>query len=149
MEKMATEHPGIILPRSHHPNQGVRRTFLEGFATFLEMATPGDILVTKEADNTSDNAILSRLLDAVYVQGFDVALASCYAPGGGLESTTKFRMILSKCANLIVKLRFNLWGIHTLSSFYRAFRQECLAEALPPRSGHDGCGRIHLRGRRC
>lgn len=130
LEKLSEKFPGKIIIKSHCPNKGVKKTFMEGFAVFLDLASPGDILVTKEADNTSDNSILKQMLKEVTDNGFDIALASCYAPGGGLEATTAFRMFLSKGANLLVKVRFNLWGLYTFSSFYRAFRYECLEEAL-------------------
>ena len=115
---------------SHFPNAGVRRSFMDGFAEFLRIGGPGDVLVTKEADNTSDNAVLGRMLDAVEGDGVDVALASCYAAGGGVESTTLSRRFLSGCANSLIKVRFGLWGLHTFSSFYRAFRFEALKTAF-------------------
>lgn len=130
MEELSLKYPKKIVIKSHYPNKGVRRTFMEGFEAFLSLAVPGDILITKEADNTSDNSIVSQMIESVSNSAADISLASCYAPGGGLESTTFSRMLMSKCANTLVKLRFNLWRIHTLSSFYRAFRYECIADAL-------------------
>lgn len=115
---------------SHYPNKGVRDSFLEGFNEFLKRAKEDDILVTKEADNTSDNQVLKEMLDSIIDKGYDIALASCYAPGGGFENTTLFRKILSSTANLMVKIRFGLWGFWTFSSFYRAFSYECLKKAF-------------------
>ena len=115
---------------SHFPNKGVRTTFMEGFEEFLRIGKQGDILITKEADNTSDNSIIGRMIESVSEGGYDIALASCYAKGGGLESTTPIRLLLSTSANLLIKFRFNMWGLHTFSSFYRAFRYECLKEAF-------------------
>lgn len=115
---------------SHHPNKGVRTTFTEGFEEFLRVGRPGDILITKEADNTSDNSIAERMIASVSDGGYDIALASCYAKGGGLEATTPLRLLLSSSANLLIKVRFNMWGVHTFSSFYRAFTYECLSKAF-------------------
>jgi dolichol-phosphate mannosyltransferase len=115
---------------SHYPNKGVKDTFMEGFNEFLKIAKEGDILVSKEADNTSDNQVLKEMLGLIMDKGCDIALASCYAPGGGFEDTTFFRKIMSSTANLMVKLRFGLWGFYTFSSFYRAFTYECLKKAF-------------------
>jgi dolichol-phosphate mannosyltransferase len=118
----------IIL--SHFPNKGVKRTFLDGFQKFLEIGKEGDILITKEADNTSDNAIMDAMIKAISDEKYDIALASCYAKGGGLDSTTLFRTFLSSGANLLIKVRFGLWGIYTFSSFYRSFSYSCLKQAF-------------------
>jgi dolichol-phosphate mannosyltransferase len=115
---------------SHSKNRGVKDTFMEGFNDFLKIAGEEDILVTKEADNTSDNHVLKKMLDSIINDGYDIALASCYAPGGGFENTTLFRKILSEVANLMVKIRFGLWGYWTFSSFYRAFSYKCLKKAF-------------------
>jgi len=123
-----TDGRSIVL--THFPNAGVRKTFMDGFREFLRVAGSGDILVTKEADNTSDNHVLQKMLTAVEQEDYDIALASCYAEGGGLESTTLFRMLLSTCANMLIKFRFGLWGLHTFSSFYRAFRFTTLESAF-------------------
>ena len=110
---------------SYKPNKGVRTAFLKGFSYFLAQGSPGDILVTKEADNTSDNKVLSDMLGQLNC-GYDVSLASCYAKGGGIEGTTYFRMLMSKSANIIIKLRFRMWKYSTFSSFYRAYSYQCI-----------------------
>jgi dolichol-phosphate mannosyltransferase len=126
---------------SHFPNAGVRKTFLTGFKAFLKFAKKGDILITKEADNTSDNSILSVMIERILQDKADVVLASCYMPGGGLEKTNIVRKFMSFSANLLIKIRFNLWNLHTFSSFYRAFSYSCLRRAFESSDSimsHDG-----------
>jgi len=113
----------------HPVNRGVGQAFRTGFARALEVAGPGDIVVTKEADNTSDLTILDAMLAKIDA-GADVVLASCYAPGGRVEGTTPDRLILSSIANGLVRLIFPLRGIHTFSSFYRAYRADSLRRAF-------------------
>ena len=125
LERLRAEHPAVTIV-SYTPNRGVRAAFMAGFKEFLAQASEGDVLVTKEADNTSDNGILARLLQKVEVGGCDLALASCYMKGGGFERTSPWRLLLSAAANLLVKIRFGLWGLHTFSSFYRVFSYECV-----------------------
>lgn len=113
----------------HPANRGVAAAFRTGFRAVLEGAGADDIVVTMEADNTSDLAILTRMVDGVRA-GADLVLASCYAPRGGVEGSNLYRMALSKGANLLVRVLFGLPGVHTYSSFYRAYRAGALRRAL-------------------
>lgn len=101
-------------------NQGVDGAFQAGFEEVLNVARPGDVIVTKEADNTSDHAILKKMVEHI-LGGYDVALASCFAPGGGVENSSLDRHILSSGANTLLRIFFPIKGVHTYSSFYRAY----------------------------
>lgn len=114
---------------SYSPNKGVGEAFRRGLRRALEIASDDDVIVTKEADSTSDLAILDDLL-AKIADGCDVALASCYADGGRIEGTTPFRMFLSRCANAMIDSAFHIKGIHTYSSFYRAHKPQALKKVL-------------------
>ena len=105
---------------SHFPNKGVKETFLVGFESALKIAENEDIIVTKEADNTSDLNILDAMIKNVE-SGSDVVLASCYAKKGRIENSTWIRLLNSWCANLLLKTFFYIPGVNTFSSFYRAF----------------------------
>ena len=118
----------------HPVNRGVGQAFRTGFARALEVAGPADVIVTKEADNTSDLGILEPMLTKIDA-GADVVLASCYAPGGGVEGTTADRLILSAIANWLVRTCFPLRRLHTFSSFYRAYRADTLRRAF---AAYDG-----------
>jgi dolichol-phosphate mannosyltransferase len=104
----------------HGQNRGPGRAFDTGFRAVLEAATDEDLIVTQEADNTSDPAILDRMIREARA-GADVVLASCYAPGGGIEGTTATRVALSAVANFLLRAAFPL-GVATYSSFYRVYR---------------------------
>lgn len=114
---------------SYQPNRGVGEAFRRGFGRALELAGDADVIVTKEADRTSDLAILDPLLGKIR-SGCDVALASCYAEGGGIEGTTWYRMLLSRCANALIGTAFHIRGVHTYSSFYRVYRPSALKKVL-------------------
>lgn len=105
----------------HEKNSGVGEGFRRGFKEALSFANGDDILITKEADNTSDIKMLPEIIKRVEV-GYDVVLASCYAPGGEIIGTSLFRRILSSGANAILKIFFPIQGINTYSSFYRGYR---------------------------
>lgn len=112
----------------HAANLGVGQAFRTGFGAALKHAGPDDIVVTIEADNTSDLAVLRAMLAQIR-GGSDVSLASCYAPGGRVLHTTPGRLILSKAANLIVRWLLPVPDVHTYSSFYRAYRASALHRA--------------------
>lgn len=113
---------------SHSTNRGVGEVFRTGFSRALELANDEDIIITKEADNTSDLNILPSMLKKIE-GGYDVVLASCYAKGGGIVGTTIDRVILSFCANFILRSLFSIKDVRTYSSFYRAYRAGTLKGA--------------------
>lgn len=113
---------------SHLTNKGVGEVFRAGFSRALELASDDDIIITKEADNTSDLNILASMLKKVE-EGYDLVLASCYAKGGGIMGTTIDRIILSFCANFILRTLFSIKNVRTYSSFYRAYRAGMLKKA--------------------
>lgn len=110
---------------SHYPNKGVGEAFRVGFRKALETCSDSDIIITKEADNTSDLNIIDKLINKIQ-NGYDVALASCYAKRGAVIGTTFFRIMLSRSANALLRLYMNLGEISTYSSFYRAYNPKAL-----------------------
>lgn len=109
---------------NHETNLGVGQAFRTAFAAVCEMAGPEDIIVTMEADNTSDLVTLKDMISQVE-QGGDVVLASCYAKGGGVVGSNIYRISLSKAANLLLRFFYPI-GVRTYSSFYRAYRASAL-----------------------
>lgn len=102
-------------------NHGPGYAFNTGFEWIVNHANPQqDLVVTLEADNTSDLSILPQMLGVIDL-GFDMALASVYAQGGGFEKTSFFRKFLSFFANMFFRSFFDV-KILTLSSFYRVYR---------------------------
>lgn len=114
---------------NHPKNKNVGEVFRSGFKYVLERSSPGDVVITKEADNTSDISIMPAMLERID-KGCDVVLASCYAKGGGIESTTIGRLILSSTANRILRSFFPINGVRTYSSFYRAYKAVSLKRAF-------------------
>lgn len=113
----------------HATNLGCREAFLTGFRRALALAGDDDVVVTMEADTTSDLAVLEAMVSRVE-GGADVVLASCYAPGGSVEGASPHRVILRACANWLPRACWPRPGIHTFSSFYRAFRARALRRAF-------------------
>jgi dolichol-phosphate mannosyltransferase len=115
-------------------NVGVGAAFKRGFEEVFKVIKTGDIIVTKEADNTSDPDILRKMTELVH-SGYDVVLASCFAKEGGVENSTIDRHLLSFCANMLLKLSFPIKGVNTYSSFYRAYDAKRLKMAFEAYQG--------------
>ena len=109
-------------------NMGPGAAFDLGFRKILSACSDEDIIVTMEADNTSDLAILERMVGSIN-DGADLVLASCYAEEGGIEGTTLLRKILSKGANCLVGAFSKDKKIRTFSSFYRCHTASLLRNA--------------------
>ena len=102
-------------------NHGPGYAFNTGFEWVLANCKniESDIVITMEADCTSDITILPHML-GINKMGYDLVLASVYAQGGGFDSTSFIRKFLSSIANLLFRFLFDL-KILTLSSFYRIY----------------------------
>lgn len=106
-------------------NKGPGDSFNLGFEYLLGKGmTESDLIVTVEADNTSDINILEKMVINSRL-GYDLVLASPYAQGGGFEDTTIFRRLLSFIANSLLRIFFDI-KVLTLSSFYRVYTPELL-----------------------
>lgn len=108
-------------------NQGPGAAFQRGFDHILAQASENDVVVTMEADRTSDITLLPKML-AISRLGYDMVLASVYVQGGGFEHTTFLRRLLSTVANFFFRFIYDL-KVSTLSSFYRVYRVPKLQEA--------------------
>jgi dolichol-phosphate mannosyltransferase len=102
-------------------NHGPGYAFNTGFEWILanSKAIGNDIVITMEADCTSDIAILPHML-GINRMGYDLVLSSVYAQGGGFDNTSFIRKFLSAVANLLFRFLFDL-KVLTLSSFYRVY----------------------------
>ena len=111
----------------HPVNQGPGAAFRTGIRAALETAGDDDVIVTIEADNTSDVMIVPKMLDRAE-RGADLVLATVYG-AGRIVGAPLVRRVLSSGANSLVKLRFGLFGLSTYSSFFRLHRASLLRRA--------------------
>jgi len=109
-------------------NAGPGHSFNMGFEWILSHSenSAHDLVITMEADNTSDIKILSDMI-AISGMGYDLVLASVYAQGGGFGSTSLFRKLISFFANILLRFAFGI-KVLTLSSFYRVYHLTLLSE---------------------
>ena len=127
-------------------NQGPGVAFRTGFLHVLKDAVETDLVVTLEGDQTSDPAVLARMIRRAREEDDDIVLASCYLYGGGIKGTHLHRVGLSHVANGLMKKALGLSGLATLSSFYRVYQVRALRR-LRDRYGDQGF--ITTRGFEC
>jgi dolichol-phosphate mannosyltransferase len=108
----------------HDNNQGPGAAFKNGFSHILGLIGDNDIVVTIEADNTSDLCVLGKMVELLN-RGYDVVLANVYGTGR-IVGATLFRRFLSFWANLLMKLVFRIHGVDTFTSFFRTYRGSAL-----------------------
>lgn len=130
--KLAKEFP--LEEIRFEKNRGVTRAFEAGFEKVFKLASDSDIIVTKEADNTSDPEILKKMIERVEA-GYGAVFASCFAKEGRVVNSSPDRHILSFGANTILKIFFPIKGINTYSSFYRVFRAGVIRNAFKAYNG--------------
>jgi dolichol-phosphate mannosyltransferase len=113
---------------THRRNRGLGVAINSGLRAALSEADDDDAIVTMEADTTSDLSDLPKMLER-FEEGFDVVLASVYAPGGRLIGVEGWRVTASKSVSTFFRYAGGLRQVHTLSSLYRVYRAGTLRKA--------------------
>lgn len=100
-------------------NRGAGFAFKHGFEYLIPKLKKKDLVVTMEGDNTSDYAILEKMLELSKKNL--VVLASPHAKGGSFEGVGKNRVLLSRLAAILDSQVFRIKNVITYSSFYRVY----------------------------
>ena len=107
-------------------NQGPGAAFRAGFAAALGTASPEALVVTLEADTTSDlDALPAMLMRAA--AGAELVLASVHG-GGKMLNVSLLRRLLSRGAGFATRHALGL-DANTVSSFFRVYRADALRNA--------------------
>jgi dolichol-phosphate mannosyltransferase len=112
----------------HKHNRGLGTALNSGLRAALGEASDDDAIVTIEADNTSDLDDLPAMI-ARFEEGYDLVLASVYAPGGAVLGVDRWRLMASRAVSDTFRLLGGLREVHTLSSLYRVYRAGTLRRA--------------------
>ena len=139
VEGMKGELPITIL--NHETNLGVARAFDTGLRAAVAEAGPDDVIVTMEADGTSQPSLVSELASKVH-KGHEVVCASRYHKGGGYVHFPWTRRLFSVVANWTLRFLFPIAGVRDYTIFFRAYRASLLKDAFE----YYGGGLIEARG---
>jgi dolichol-phosphate mannosyltransferase len=108
-------------------NQGPGAAFRAGFDRALTHCSDDALLVTLEADTTSDLDALPMMF-ARAADGAELVLASVHG-GGRMLNVSAWRRLLSAGAGVVVRLALGLEA-RTVSSFFRVYRVSILRSAV-------------------
>ncbi len=114
-------------------NAGPGAAFRAGFASALASLDGEALIVTLEADTTSDLSALPKMLACARLDA-DLVLASVHG-GGRMINVGFVRRTLSKGAGAVVRLALGV-DARTVSSFFRVYRASLL-QAGTARFGND------------
>jgi dolichol-phosphate mannosyltransferase len=75
-------------------------------------------------------------------EGYEVVNTSRFQPGGGQRGVDAYRRLISYCANIFMKIMFNISGVRDFSCGFRAYNAKVIKDAI----GIFGNGFIQLKG---
>ncbi len=100
---------------------GLGTAYIAGFGWALEAGY--DVMVEMDADGSHDPADLPKMLTAL--ESADLVIGSRYIPGGTVVNWPKSREVLSRGANIYVRIMLGI-GVHDATGGYRAYRAPML-----------------------
>lgn len=139
LEEYAKQMPIEII--RHKINRGLGESSRDLFERAGELVQNGDVIVRLDCDDTHEPEFIPSIVGKVR-DGYDVVIASRFAPGGGQMGVSGYRAFISRCANLFMKVFFPISGLKEYSCGFRGYRGEKIKEAI----GFYGNNFIQLKG---
>lgn len=127
LESYAQQMPIEII--QHKINRGLGESSRDLFERASEISTEGDVIVRLDCDDTHEPEYVPAIVEKVR-SGYDVVIASRFAPGGGQMGVNGYRAFISHGANLFMKLFFPIKGLREYSCGFRGYRAEKIKEAV-------------------
>ena len=130
-DALARRHPARVQVMHRTGRRGLGRSYVDGIKRAIH--EPVDLICQMDADFSHDPARLPALIAAAVdtpgARGADVVIGSRYVPGGAIVNWPVRRLLLSRFANVYVRLITRLLPRDCTSGF-RCWRRETLA-SLP------------------
>ncbi len=118
-----------IQVRRHETNLGLGATLRDGLEWARDIASPQDVIVTMDSDNTHTPELIVRMVRMVR-EGYDVVVASRFQEGSRVRGVPMSRRVLSRLASWLFRVSFPIKGIKDYTSGYRAYKAGVLQDAL-------------------
>ncbi len=119
----------------HETNLGLGPTMRTGLRTVLASAKSGDMVVTMDADQSHPVNLIPMLKEKLS-QGFDVVIASRYAPGGDELGLSKPRRVVSRICSWLFRLIRPIKNVRDYTCGYRMYRSDTL-KMLAEKTGNN------------
>jgi dolichol-phosphate mannosyltransferase len=94
----------------------------------------GDAVVVMMADESDDCRDVVRYWETLQ-QGYECVFSSRFIKGGGVIAYPKLKLVLNRCANLFLKIMFNI-PLNDTTNAFKAYRREVIAGCQPLISPH-------------
>lgn len=127
LEEYAKEMPIEII--RHKINRGLGESVRDLFECVSEKVRAGDVIVRLDCDDTHEPEFIPSIVAKVR-NGYDVVIASRFAPGGGQLGVSNYRAFISRAANIFMKVFFPIPGLKEYSCGFRGYRAEKIQEAI-------------------
>lgn len=127
LEQLSERFPIHVI--THKINRGLGETARDGFEYVAEVGQRGDVVVRMDCDDTHDPRYIIRMIERLR-EGYEVVIASRYAPGGDQIGLDWYRKTISRCANLLMKTVFPIRGVWEYTSGFRAYRVSLIQDAV-------------------
>jgi dolichol-phosphate mannosyltransferase len=133
-DQLASAHPGRIDVMHRTGPRGLGRAYIDGMKRAVQESV--DLICQMDADLSHDPRQLPDLIAAASA-GADLVLGSRYIPGGEIRNWPVRRLILSRFANLYIRVVTRL-TVRDCTSGYRCWRRSALASMPLDRFFSDG-----------
>lgn len=133
--EVAARHCSALL--RHEKNKGLGEALRTGFEYVAKNAADDDVVVTMDADDTHEPALIPSMLERM--KDFDIVIASRYCRGGKQTGVGNMRAFLSRVMSLVLGLVFPVKGASDYSSGYRAYKVGILKHGLQIESRGFSC----------
>lgn len=115
---------------NHLHNRGLGETIRDLFEAAVLLAdNDNDVIIRMDCDKTHNPMYIQELIIEID-KGFDVVTTSRFLEGGGQIGVSNVRKIISKFANIYMKIFFPIKGISEYTSGYRAYKSSIIQKAM-------------------
>ena len=121
-DALAREYPGRVEVLHRTERRGFGRSYIDGLRRAI--GEPVDVLCQMDADLSHDPAQLPSLVAAT--ANADLVIGSRYIPGGAIVNWPLRRRLLSRMANVYIRMVTRL-GVSDCTTGYRCWRREAMA----------------------
>jgi dolichol-phosphate mannosyltransferase len=132
-DDLARQHGGRVQVMHRTGTRGLGRSYVDGFKAAL--ASPADVICQMDADLSHDPSYLPSLIAAT--EHADLVLGSRYVQHGAIVNWPLRRLLLSRFANLYIRLITRL-EVRDCTTGYRCWRRGALAQLPLDRISSDG-----------
>jgi len=128
LAERAAAMPELVVV-THPVNLGLGPTIRDGLAEAVRLASPEDVVVSMDADETHTPDLIPAMLAKIDA-GADVVVASRYRPGSKVVGLARHRELMSLGASWLFRAGFPTAGLRDYTCGYRAYRAAALRAAF-------------------